>query len=184
MTPTSVPLPPPLVGHVYGQVIQASTCTDRLGDGQAPEAAGRGSEDVFLCQLISLGRALALGVLLVGLTSSLPAVQAASPGVLITEVLAANTHTVADDQGRYTDWIELHNPTGRPITLAGYTLSDDPDAPAKWSLPAATLAPGGFLVIWGLRLRPSDAGRLAHELPVEPRRRVCRLVRSGRSGGG
>ena len=101
-----------------------------------------------MCQLISLGRALALGVLLVGLTSSLPAVQAASPGVLITEVLAANTHTVADDQGRYPDWIELHNPTDRPITLAGYTLSDDPDAPVKWSLPAATLAPGDFLVIW------------------------------------
>ena len=102
--------------------------------------------------LIPLGRALALGVLLVGLTSSLPALQAASPGVLITEFQAANTSTVANDQGRYTDWIELHNPTDRPVTLAGHTLSDDPDAPAKWSLPAATLAPGDFLVIWASSL--------------------------------
>ena len=99
-------------------------------------------------QLISLGRVLVLGLLLVGLTSSLPAVQAASPGVLITEFQAANTSTVTDDRGSYSDWLELHNPTDRPITLAGYTLSDDPTVPTKWSLPAASLKPGSFLVIW------------------------------------
>ena len=99
-------------------------------------------------RLIVLRRALVLGLLLVGLMSSLPAVQAASPGVLITEVMAANTRTVADDRGRYSDWIELHNPTDTPVSLAGYTLTDDPDEPAKWLLPAATLAPGDFLVVW------------------------------------
>ena len=99
-------------------------------------------------RLILLGRALVLVLLLVGLTSGLPAAHAAGPGVLITEVQAANTRTVADDQGGYSDWLELHNPTDTPITLAGYTLTDDPDEPAKWSLPAATLAPGAFLMIW------------------------------------
>ena len=99
-------------------------------------------------RLIVLSRALVLGLLLVGLTSGLPAVQAASPGVLITEVQAANTRTVADDQGRYSDWIELHNPTDTPISLLGYTLTDDPDEPTKWALPVATLAPGAFLVVW------------------------------------
>ena len=99
-------------------------------------------------RLIPLGSALVLVLLLVGLTSSLLAVQAASPGVLITEVQAANTSTVADDRGGYTDWLELHNPTDTPVTLAGYTLTDDPDEPAKWSLPAATLAPGDVLVVW------------------------------------
>ncbi len=99
-------------------------------------------------RLILLGRALALGVLLVGLTSNLPAMQAASPTVLITEVQAANTSTVTDDRGGYADWIELHNPTDTPITLLGYTLTDDPTEPAKWALPAATLAPGAFLLVW------------------------------------
>ena len=68
-----------------------------------------------LHRLIRLGFALLLGLLLGGLTSSLPVAQAASPGVLITEVQAANTRTVADDQGGHSDWIELHNPTGTPI---------------------------------------------------------------------
>ena len=63
-------------------------------------------------------------------------------------MLAANTRTVADDQGRYSDWIELHNPTDMPVSLTGYTLTDDPAAPAEWSLPAATLSPGAFLVVW------------------------------------
>ncbi len=99
-------------------------------------------------QLNALGRASLLALLLVLLTSGRTAAQAATPGLLITEVLAANTRTVTDDQSRYTDWIELHNPTDTPISLAGYTLTDDPDVPAKWRLPTTTLAPGAFLVVW------------------------------------
>ena len=89
-----------------------------------------------------------LGLLLVTLTIGTPEAQATTPGILITEVQAANTRTVADDQGSYSDWIELHNPTDTPISLAGYTLTDDPTQPAKWSLPASTLAPDAFLVVW------------------------------------
>ena len=99
-------------------------------------------------RLISLGCALLLGLLLVGLTAAAPIAQATAPGILITEVLAANARTVTDDRGRYTDWIELHNPTDTPISLAGYTLTDDPDEPAKWRLPSTTLAPGAFQVVW------------------------------------
>ena len=99
--------------------------------------------------LIPLGHALVvLGLLLALLSTGLPAAQAATPGVLITEVQAANTRTALDDQGSYSDWIELHNPTDAPVSLAGYTLTDDPAAPAKWSLPVATLAPGDFLLVW------------------------------------
>ena len=102
----------------------------------------------LVAQLILLGRALVLGLLLVGLTTAAPRAQATAPGILITEVLAANTRTVTDDRGRYSDWIELHNPTDTPISLAGYTMTDDPDEPDKWRLPFTTLAPGAFLVVW------------------------------------
>ena len=97
---------------------------------------------------LSAGYALVLGLLLVLLNTGGSAAQAATPGLLITEVLAANTRTVTDDQGRYADWIELHNPTDTPISLAGYTLTDDPDNPAKWRVPFTTLVPGAFLVVW------------------------------------
>ncbi|MEJ6581801.1 MAG: lamin tail domain-containing protein [Akkermansiaceae bacterium] len=47
-----------------------------------------------------------------------------------------------------SDWIELHNPTGSPISLNGWTLSDDPSLISKWTFPAGSgIAPGGYLVI-------------------------------------
>ncbi len=101
-----------------------------------------------MSRLISPGQALVLGLLLAVLTAGVSAAQAATPGVLITEVMAANTRTALDDRGRYADWLELHNPTATPVSLAGYTLTDDPTEPAKWRLPATTLAPGAFLVVW------------------------------------
>ena len=101
-----------------------------------------------MSRLLPPNRVFPLGLLLILLTIGTPVAQAATPGVLITEVMAANTRTVADDRGRYADWIELHNPTALPVSLAGYTLTDDPTEPAKWSLPTATLAPGDFLVVW------------------------------------
>ena len=91
---------------------------------------------------------LLVGLLLVSLTIGAPVAQAAMSDILITEVLAANTRTVTDDRGRYSDWIELHNPTATPVSLAGYTLTDDPDEPDKWALPVITLAPGGYLLVW------------------------------------
>ena len=113
-----------------------------------PPHCRRGSEDVPMRRLISPGQALVLGLLLVLLTTGVSAAQDATSGILITEILAANTRTVADDRGRYADWIELHNPTDTPVSLADYTITDDPTEPAKWSLPVATLAPGDFLMVW------------------------------------
>ena len=129
-------------------------------------------------RLICLECALLLGLLLALLTIGTPAALGASPSVLITEVLTANSRTVADDQGRYADWIELHNPTTTPISLVGYTLTNDPTQPAKWSLPARHPGTGGFPGGVGFRGRPGRARRLAHELPAEPRRGLCGLVRS------
>ena len=103
---------------------------------------------MHVLRLIRPRCALLLGLLLVLLTPGGSAAQDATPGILITEVLAANARTVADGRGRYTDWIELHNPTDTPVSLAGYTLTDDPTEPAKWRLPFTTLAPGAFLVVW------------------------------------
>ena len=44
------------------------------------------------------------------------------------------------------DWIELHNPSGTPISLAGWYLSDDPSNPNKWAIPAVSIPAGGYLV--------------------------------------
>lgn len=71
-----------------------------------------------------------------------------TPSVVINEFLASNGAILADEDGDYEDWIELYNPTAEPINLDGYTLTDEPDNPSKWTLPAVTIQPKGFLLIW------------------------------------
>ena len=56
---------------------------------------------------------------------------------------------MTDDRGRYCRLDRAAQPYGgTPVSLAGYTLTDDPDEPAKWALPVITLAPGDFLLVW------------------------------------
>ncbi len=42
------------------------------------------------------------------------------------------------------DWFELHNPTGQPIALGGFFLSDDPAKPTLHRLPAHCFIGGGY----------------------------------------
>ncbi len=63
---------------------------------------------------------------------------------IISEFMADNKSTIADEDGAYSDWIEIHNPTGAAISLAGWKLTDQATNPAKWTFPAISLQPGEF----------------------------------------
>jgi len=67
---------------------------------------------------------------------------------LITEFMAENDQTLKDEDGDASDWIELYNPTPVPLDLEGFHLTDDPAKPGRWTLPAVTLAPGAYLVVF------------------------------------
>ena len=47
-----------------------------------------------------------------------------NPALLITEILAENVSSLSDEQGRFSDAIELYNSGSQPIWLGGYYLSD------------------------------------------------------------
>ncbi len=69
--------------------------------------------------------------------------------VVINEVMASNSTTIADPQGDFDDWIELRNITDAPVDLSGHYLSDEPNNPRKWQFPAGTIiSADGFLVVW------------------------------------
>lgn len=82
-----------------------------------------------------------LGWLAVGL-----AVLRADP--VISEFLAANTRVLADDDGKFSDWIEIHNPDATAANLAGWYLTDDVKELKKWQFPAVTIPAGGYLLVW------------------------------------
>jgi len=69
--------------------------------------------------------------------------------VIINEFMASNTNTLADPQGEYDDWIELHNVTDQEVDLTGRYLSDEPNNPRKWQFPPGTKIPAeGYLLVW------------------------------------
>lgn len=67
---------------------------------------------------------------------------------VITEFMAQNTATIQDEDGDWSDWIEIHNPTESAIALDGWHLTDRIDNPTMWAFPDVTLAPGGYLVVF------------------------------------
>jgi cell division protein FtsB len=49
----------------------------------------------------------------------------------------------------FDDWFELYNPTTNVIHLAGYTLTDVPGDPTKFTIPPGITVPArGFLLVW------------------------------------
>src|SRR2546426_5403838 len=82
-----------------------------------------------------IGRALLIGS--VALSVMFPS-QLRSEGLLLTEFMVDNSTTLQDDDGDYSDWVEVFNSGDAEVNLEGYCLSDDPNAPTKWRFPAGT----------------------------------------------
>lgn len=68
---------------------------------------------------------------------------------VISEFMAANDHTLSDEDGDYPDWLELHNPAASDLDLSGWYLTDDAGELDRWRLPTVTTVPAGsFLVVF------------------------------------
>ena len=66
--------------------------------------------------------------------------------VVINEFSASNYSL--NIGGNNEDFVELYNPTGAPIDIGGYHLSDKVNNPTKFQIPAGTNVPAnGFLVV-------------------------------------
>jgi hypothetical protein len=74
--------------------------------------------------------------------------HAFSQGLAINEVMSSNSTTISDEDGSFSDWIEIVNQGDVPINISGYGLSDDYTEPFKWVFPDYELAPGEYLLVW------------------------------------
>lgn len=69
-------------------------------------------------------------------------------GVRINEYMSRNRSVFYDENGDYSDWIELHNFTDHDIDISGFTLTDSRSREDKWSFPTGTvLSAKGYLVV-------------------------------------
>jgi hypothetical protein len=81
---------------------------------------------------------------------------------VISEFMTDNESTTVDEDGAFSDWIEIHNPTAAAIPLAGWYLTDKAADLTQWRFPAVDLAPGEFLIIWASGKNRSVPGAPLH----------------------
>lgn len=66
----------------------------------------------------------------------------------INEVLSSNDSSEQDEDGDYSDWVEIWNSGAEAVDLTGWGLSDSASNSFKWTFGAVTIQPGEFLVVW------------------------------------
>ncbi len=81
---------------------------------------------------------------------------------VISEFMAANRTALADDDGAFSDWVELHNPDATPVDLAGWYLTDSAANKTKWQFPAVSIPAHGYLVVFASNKDRRDPGQTLH----------------------
>ena len=69
--------------------------------------------------------------------------------LVVNELMAQNTSTIADPNGEYDDWIELYNNTATTLSLDNLYMSDTYSNLLKWKFPTGTIiASNSYLIVW------------------------------------
>lgn len=68
--------------------------------------------------------------------------------VVINEVCSDNRSVLANPDGEFEDWVEIHNSGSVAVNLSDFFLSDDTLNWDDWQLPNQMLGPGGYIVFF------------------------------------
>ena len=81
--------------------------------------------------------------------------------VVISEFMADNETTIQDEDGDFSDWVEIRNTSGN-VSLDGWYLTDDASDLTKWRFPAETLSAGEHLLVFASNKDRRVAGDELH----------------------
>ncbi|MBT3319000.1 MAG: hypothetical protein HN389_04425 [Clostridia bacterium] len=95
------------------------------------------------------------GILVIALRAQNEEEAVSTDFVMISEFMASNKSTITDENGNFSDWIEIYNPTDSAVNLFSYGLSDD-SGKVKWTFPNITLGPGEYIVVFATNATTVD----------------------------
>mgnify|MGYP001019268294 CR=1 FL=1 len=72
----------------------------------------------------------------------------ARSAVLISEFMASNTKGLTDEDGDFSDWIEIRNTGSTAFNLDNWFLTDDATQLLKWRFPSTNVPPNGQLLVF------------------------------------
>ncbi len=82
--------------------------------------------------------------------------------IIINEVMSSNDIFFPSHDGRFYDWVELHNLTDHTFDLNKCYLTDDERKPFKFQLKNVSLSPHGYTTIYLSGLNQIDANGIPH----------------------
>ena len=68
-------------------------------------------------------------------------------GLMISEVMAANSSAVPDENGEYSDWMEIYNGTGADLNLEGVMITNRSDR-ITFPFPSYELKAGEYVIVF------------------------------------
>jgi hypothetical protein len=88
--------------------------------------------------------------------------DAAVTDLKISEFMASNSATLKDEDGAYSDWIEIFNAGTTAVNVQGLRLTDDAANTAKWAFPSLNLGAGQYLVLFASSKNRVDPTKTLH----------------------
>jgi len=82
-------------------------------------------------------------------------------GLVISEVMPSNAAAVTDENGNYSDWLEIWNNTDHPINLNGLGLSDKGDR-IRFLFPNVSLEADGRVIVFCDNVNQADVNQVFH----------------------
>ena len=76
--------------------------------------------------------------------------------VVISEFLAVNESNLKDNDGQFSDWIEVSNKGDTEIDLDGWYLTDNDSNLTKWKFPSVSIPRAGSIIVYASNEDRSD----------------------------
>lgn len=108
---------------------------------------------------IKTGLLLISGLFCCVLTGLLCYSSEAANHIVINEVCSNNFSVIRDENGAYPDYAELYNPAAVPVSLTGFSLSDNENELKKCSLDSVILPAHGRILVY---LDGTDSEAIGH----------------------
>lgn len=67
--------------------------------------------------------------------------------LIVTEFMEKNKSVIPDEDGDFSDWVELYNAGSETIALKDFRISDNPEQNG-WKFPDVSIAPGEYMLVF------------------------------------